>query len=757
MSRVFRVAIVGGGPGGLFSAWHLAEKAGTTCKITIYEAGDRLGGKIFTDRFAGIGSYEAGVAEIYDYSALGPDPLKELIQKDLDLKIKFIQGGACVLNGCLLQDTAALGECFGAEAQQAADAFRARCVELLSPSAFYSSVRDFENAHPWAAVSADEVLAAEIPNEAARRYVRVMAHSDVAAPPHLTTGLTFLKNALMDAPGYIDIYSVVGGNEQIVNKLAAELDADVRLNSPVMAVEPLEDGTYGLEIALDGSRRSVVADYVVIALPLSALSLIEWRSPALRRAMDRHIAYFDRPGHYLRATLLFQRPFWRETISGAWWMMDAFEGCCVYDEGARHELGQWGALGFLITGNAALALADMPDDRIELLCLDALPPELAIGRELLVDRRVHRWMASVNAVPGGFPARSPYQNHRPNADAYPGLLVVGDYMLDSTLNGALDSAEEATDTLVSDLLHRRRALRLKGRERAAEKPWTHFDRKEIRERLFDVGLLADLLELAWGLGPGARILNLGAGCGWIVGELRALGFDAWGVEPDRLAWSGTPHELKAFNLCEPLSGAALVEKDFDVVLDASLCRLPRDQIPKMLADLRAVARCGVVLGSIACDLAIDLIERYDLLAGVATLVSRWDWSDAFLNMGFAFAFSDPDRLAAAWKRAEAAGAGSGQWYEDAEGLLYSFYSVGAAPAERHIESTSQAEGLGTGDPSEDERILNSGPADRVGERAGRAERGEPWKVQLSPKSRQSTSRPGESGFAPKRNRARRRS
>ena len=49
--RELRVAVVGGGPGGLFTAWHLAAKAGTSCKITIYEAVDRVGGKIVTKVF----------------------------------------------------------------------------------------------------------------------------------------------------------------------------------------------------------------------------------------------------------------------------------------------------------------------------------------------------------------------------------------------------------------------------------------------------------------------------------------------------------------------------------------------------------------------------------------------------------------------------------------------------------------------------------------------------------------------------------
>ena len=46
-----RVAIVGGGPGGLFTAWHLEAKAGTECDITIFEATGRVGGKIVTGQF----------------------------------------------------------------------------------------------------------------------------------------------------------------------------------------------------------------------------------------------------------------------------------------------------------------------------------------------------------------------------------------------------------------------------------------------------------------------------------------------------------------------------------------------------------------------------------------------------------------------------------------------------------------------------------------------------------------------------------
>ena len=55
------LAIVGGGPGGLMSAWYLRRKLGPLCRVTIFEASERLGGKIVSRRFdSSPALYEAG-------------------------------------------------------------------------------------------------------------------------------------------------------------------------------------------------------------------------------------------------------------------------------------------------------------------------------------------------------------------------------------------------------------------------------------------------------------------------------------------------------------------------------------------------------------------------------------------------------------------------------------------------------------------------------------------------------------------------
>ena len=49
--------------------------------ISIFEASNRLGGKLLTEQFSIKDfQYEAGAAEFYDYSLIDEDPLRELIE-----------------------------------------------------------------------------------------------------------------------------------------------------------------------------------------------------------------------------------------------------------------------------------------------------------------------------------------------------------------------------------------------------------------------------------------------------------------------------------------------------------------------------------------------------------------------------------------------------------------------------------------------------------------------------------------------------
>jgi len=342
------LAIVGGGPGGLMSAWYLKKKLGALCRVTIYEASDRLGGKILTKTFdKAPAMYEAGVAEIYDYSMTGPDPLRELIQH-FGLQTIPMDAEQVQLDGELLDDVPGMRRKYGAETAKAIEDFRKLCARMVSPIEYYEGVGAHDNEHPWALRNAEDVLDDIIADPTAKRFIKVMARSDIATESHNTNGLNALKNYVMDVEGYIGLYSIQNGNEQLIHSLRSEIDADIHLNHRVLKVGKADSGRYAINMMNGKGPVTREHDLVVMCLPHSWLATMRWDGELLRHSMVKHVAYFDRPAHYLRVSILFDTPFWGNQVPGAWWMSEAFGGCCVYVEGARHDVGNHGVLNWLI-------------------------------------------------------------------------------------------------------------------------------------------------------------------------------------------------------------------------------------------------------------------------------------------------------------------------------------------------------------------------------------------------------------------------
>jgi monoamine oxidase len=167
--------------------------------------------------------------------------------------------------------------------------------------------------------------------------------------------------------------------------------------------------------------------------------------------MHNHHAHYDYPAHYLRVSVLFEKPFWRDEIAESYFMSDAFGGCCVYDETSRVDGGTFGVLGWLLAGEAALNMSNLDDASLIDEVISSLPASLRHGRELMIEGHVHRWVGSVNGWPGGYPAREPDSRHVPEPEEHADLFVVGDYLFDSTLNGVMDSADTVAEWIVEEM------------------------------------------------------------------------------------------------------------------------------------------------------------------------------------------------------------------------------------------------------------------------------------------------------------------
>jgi protoporphyrinogen oxidase/SAM-dependent methyltransferase len=674
------LAIVGGGPGGLMSAWYLRRKLGPLCRVTIFEAADRLGGKILTRKFdSAPAMYEAGVAEIYDYSMTGPDPLRELIQH-FGLQTIPMDAEQVQLGGELLDDVAGMRRKYGAKTASAIEAFRERCTELMSPTQYYEGVGAHDNEHPWAYLTAEQVLDREVQDPIARRFFRTMARSDIATENHNTNGLNALKNYLMDVEGYIGLYSIQNGNEQLIECLQSEVNADIQLNHRVLNVGKGASGRYRLNMMNGKGPETREFDLVLVCLPHSWLATMGWEGEELRRSMVKHVAYFDRPAHYLRVSLLFDEPFWGDKIPGAWFMSEAFGGCCVYNEGARHDVGKHGVLNFLIAGSDALAFANLSDQELVAAALKALPVSLGDAGFHLMEGKVHRWLSSVNALPGGLPVRDVMTNHRPEPKQHPGLVVVGDYLFDSTLNGLLDSSDAATDIILTEMMRLRR-VRAQAVQPVSDKidreyfdnyrglgpyngAWRHF---------CDPDYLMELIRIVWGRVKGAKLLVAGSASGEVVGALRERGMDAWGIESNRIIHARTPRALKKYNKLGSITDLPFKDNAFDFVFETCLCHVGEKQVVRAIRELNRVVARGLMFGSITSDMAPALIDRYDLLRGVKKLGTWWEWSELFFGNGFDLSMHRKDCTDAVWRATLAANKGPGQWYADADSLRYSFF------------------------------------------------------------------------------------
>ncbi|HEY0568664.1 MAG TPA: FAD-dependent oxidoreductase, partial [Xanthobacteraceae bacterium] len=173
------VAIVGGGPGGLFTARILAETCGDLCNTTIFEASDRLGGKIVTRSFkAAPVFYEAGTAELYDYSRFGEDPVRDLVNK-LGLKTVALRGRTVIIGDHILNTDSDIRRKLGDSTAAAIEAFHDRCAGTQTADDYVEMYWRDDNVSPLSHKSFADVLN-EITDEMARRFIETAVHTDVA-------------------------------------------------------------------------------------------------------------------------------------------------------------------------------------------------------------------------------------------------------------------------------------------------------------------------------------------------------------------------------------------------------------------------------------------------------------------------------------------------------------------------------------------------------------------------------------------------
>jgi len=136
--------------------------------------------------------------------------------------------------------------------------------------------------------------------------------------------------------GYIGLYSIQNGNEQLIDCLQSEVDADIQLNHRVLKVGKTATGPLSTHMMNGKGPETRDFDLVVMCC----------RTPGSRHAMD---------GEQLRKSMVSMWPISMpralfagldpvrhsvlgEKIPGAMFMSEASAAAVFYNEGARHDV-----------------------------------------------------------------------------------------------------------------------------------------------------------------------------------------------------------------------------------------------------------------------------------------------------------------------------------------------------------------------------------------------------------------------------------
>jgi SAM-dependent methyltransferase len=244
----------------------------------------------------------------------------------------------------------------------------------------------------------------------------------------------------------------------------------------------------------------------------------------------------------------------------------------------------------------------------------------------------------------------------------------------------LDSSDAATDIILTEMMKLRYVRGEGGHSALGKIDRSYFENyrgagpyNEVWNRFTDPSYLIELIRIVWRRAKGYKLLIAGSASGELVGALRNLGIDAWGIENNRSIHAKTPKALLKYNKLGSVTKIPFRNAHFDFVFETSLCHIADKSVSQAIRELNRVMKTGLIFGSVTSDMSPQLIDQYDLLRGVKKLGTWWEWSELFFNNGFDLSMNRRDTTDAVWAATLAAGKGPGNWYMDADSLRYSFF------------------------------------------------------------------------------------
>ena len=266
--------IVGGGLAGLVCA-HRLKQAGH--RAVVHEASDRLGGRVWTIR----GVFADG--QIAEHGG-------ELIDSDHVAMRGLVAELGLTLNNVVAAEKPGTGQVFhfnGARypVTQAIADFQS-VYPKLKADLLETGYPTLHNRHKPRGVELDHMSIADwiqqnVPGGLESnlgRLLDVAYNTEFGADIGDQTSLNILYLLGYSGGGRLRLFGasnerfhVQGGNDQVVRRLAQELDGQLRLSSELVEIKRLDGGGYQLNFDGDGGASRVKASQVVLALPFAVM------------------------------------------------------------------------------------------------------------------------------------------------------------------------------------------------------------------------------------------------------------------------------------------------------------------------------------------------------------------------------------------------------------------------------------------------------------------------------------------------------
>lgn len=344
-----RVAVIGAGLAGLVAAYELQKQG---YQVTVLEARDRIGGRVYTLRNGfGANQYAEAGGEYIDSFNVHRQMHRYVQEFGLRLAtvhstpsegIYFVRQQRCDFTD------EALAQTFGGGTIDDIDRFWIT-LELLARDHFRQA--DWQRgAAQWDNLSVatwmDSLGLEPLARELTEQYLR----GEMDEPSQISMLFLMEQAALYDkVPDQrLEMYRIEGGNSQLPLALARALGSSVRLSCPVRSIEQTDEG-----IQVTHAQGSVTADFAVVATPLPPLRQVRF-SPDLPALVQDAIAQLNY-GSHVKVMVQFDERIWRTHYQSTGLTITDLPIGFATDTTVRQS-GDWGILTAYISGKNAEAL-----------------------------------------------------------------------------------------------------------------------------------------------------------------------------------------------------------------------------------------------------------------------------------------------------------------------------------------------------------------------------------------------------------------